>query len=90
MEKGQKITIHFHRTFQKRAQKYSHKRKAIEEAIALFQKNYTNPKLKTHKLIGQLEGNFAFSVDYHLRIMFCFEDKNTVLFLDIGTHEIYR
>ena len=84
------IIIHYHKTFLKHAQKYRAKKKAVEKSISLFQKNPSDPRLKTHKLYGKLAGNWSFSIDYHLRIMFMFIDKQTVLFIDIGTHEIYR
>ncbi len=87
---GRNLNIRFHKDFIKRVKKYSCKKSAIEEAIKLFQFDYQNPRLKAHKLTGPLLGNWAFSIDYHLRIMFYFEDGNTVVFLDIGTHEIYR
>jgi len=48
------------------------------------------PALKTHKLSGKLQEYWSFSIDYHLRIMFRFVDKQTVEFIDIGTHEIYK
>ena len=51
-----------------------------------------NPLLKTHKLHGELEGLFACSVEYDLRIVFdIVENSRTkekeILLIDIGTHE---
>lgn len=89
MEK-EKIIIYYHERFQKRAFRYRAKKKSIEKSILIFQSNPINPKLKTHKLTGQLEGYWSFSVDFHLRIIFRFVGKNTVFFLDIGTHEVYQ
>lgn len=85
-----KINIHFHRAFYKHASRFKNKRKSIDKAISLFQNNLNDPKLKVHKLEGELKNYWSFSVDYHLRILFKFVSSNTVLFLDIGTHEIYR
>ena len=91
MEKpGREITIHFHKDFQKRVLKYSHRKDAINKAVKIFQTDFTDSRLKTHKLTGLLLGKWAFSVDYHLRIMFYFVDDKTIVFLDIGTHEIYK
>lgn len=87
---NQKIIIHYHHIFSKHANRFKSKRKSIESAIGLFQKNIYSPRLKTHKLEGELKNYWSFSVDYHLRILFKFVASNTVLFLDIGTHEIYH
>lgn len=56
----------------------------------LFKQNPHTPSLKTHPLTGQLQGYHAFSVDYHIRIMFKFINSKEVMFLDIGTHSIYK
>jgi len=47
-------------------------------------------RLNTHALSGELEGRWSFSVNYHYRIIFRFYDEKTVIFLMIGTHEIYK
>lgn len=64
------------------------KRKAeIKEKI--FRKNPFNSSLKTHKLKGKLKNQWSFSVDNQYRIIFEF-DNSDVIFLDIGTHKIYK
>lgn len=55
-----------------------------------FRKNPFNPKLKTHKLSGKLEGYWSFSINYQIRIMFKFDSEVSVIFLDIGSHDIYK
>ena len=47
-------------------------------------------KLNTHKLKGRFKGYWAYSIDYHYRIMFKFIDKETVIYYDIGAHDIYK
>lgn len=47
------------------------------------------PSLKTHKLKGELADYYAFSVDYHYRILFSIEPTGEVVFINIGTHSIY-
>lgn len=64
------------------------KKAAAKEKI--FKQNPYTPSLKTHALTGQLHGYYAFSVDYHTRIMFKFINSQEVVFLDIGTHSIYK
>jgi len=58
--------------------------------MGLFSKNLFNPKLRTHKLTGRLEGLWAFSVAYDCRVIFRFLTKDEVLLIDIGGHdEVY-
>ena len=56
----------------------------------LFKKDPHDPTLQTHKLRGSLEGYWAFSINRSYRIMCEFKENNSVTFLYIGTHEIYR
>jgi Uncharacterized protein conserved in bacteria len=55
--------------------------------MELFSKNPFNPKLRTHKLTGRLEGLWAFSVAYDCRVIFRFLTKDEVLLIDIGGHD---
>lgn len=60
--------------------------------VALFIENPFNPKLKTHKLSGQLKEYWSFSLGYDCRIVFYFtKDKpKKAVFVDIGSHnEVY-
>jgi len=64
----------------------------IIAAMNLLQENPFNPKLKTHKLKGILEGTWACSIDYDNRIIFDFvknqtSDETEILLINIGTHE---
>lgn len=55
----------------------------------LFRVNPFDPKLKTHKLQGRLNGFCAFSINYQYRIIFDFADDGIVRFYSIGSHKIY-
>jgi addiction module RelE/StbE family toxin len=58
--------------------------------MKLFLENPFDPRLRTHKLTGKLEGFWALSIDYDCRVIFQFIDKNDVLLIDIGGHdEVY-
>jgi len=62
----------------------------IRTALELLAENATHPKLKTHKLKGKLEGSWACSVGYDLRIIFRFgqyENQKAVFLETMGTHE---
>lgn len=56
----------------------------------IFQQNPFDSRLKTHKLHGRLNNLWAFSVTAKIRIVFEFEEKQTVIFHAVGTHDIYK
>lgn len=82
--------VYYSSRFKKSLKKYQSQQKQIEKKINKFLDDSFNPALKTHKLIGALQQYWSFSVTYHLRILFEFIDEETVGFIDIGTHEIYK
>lgn len=57
---------------------------------SLFVVNPFHSALKTHKLTGKLNRYYSFSVTHSYRIIFEFLNKNKVVFVNIGTHEIYK
>jgi addiction module RelE/StbE family toxin len=64
--------------------------KKAERREKIFISNPFNPVLETHKLKGRLKNYWSYSVDENYRILFRFENKNKVIYFDIGTHEIYK
>lgn len=62
----------------------------IESRENVFRKNPFSLTLKTHKLSGELEGFWSFSVDFKNRIVFEFIDNKTIFFHSIGDHDIYK
>ena len=61
-----------------------------DEKEALFKKDRFHPSLETHKLHGKDKETWAFSINRKYRIKFIFISNNHVLFVDVGTHDIYR
>jgi mRNA-degrading endonuclease YafQ of YafQ-DinJ toxin-antitoxin module len=61
-----------------------------QEKERLFKFNPFDPRLRTHKLRGKEKDIWAFWVTFSYRIKFIFLPRGEVLFLDIGTHKIYR
>ena len=59
----------------------------IKEKIASFQNPANHEKLKVHKLKGGLENTYSFSVNYKIRIVFEYEQKNIVNLLYVGSHD---
>lgn len=60
----------------------------IKEKI--FRKDIFDKKLRTHKLKGTLEGIYSFSVTRSYRILFKIDNKDKIIFLDIGDHSVYK
>jgi addiction module RelE/StbE family toxin len=59
-------------------------------AVKMFVKDPFQPRLRTHKLTGRLEGLWAFSVNFDCRVIFKFISKTEILLIDIGGHdEVY-
>jgi addiction module RelE/StbE family toxin len=80
----------FKRIYKKKIKNNNELKKRFWDAMELFSKNPFNPRLRTHKLTGKLEGLWAFSIAFDYRIIFKFLSKNEVLLIDIGGHdEVY-
>ena len=81
------FSSHFKRAFKKRILNNIILEKRFHERLNLLQLGPFNTKLETHKLSGLLKGKLAFSVSYDCRVVFSFKDENTIVLLDIGTHD---
>jgi len=62
----------------------------VFEKIELFENKENHKTLKVHKLRGKIKGLYGFSVNYDTRIIFEYINNDTVLFLTIGNHYIYK
>jgi mRNA-degrading endonuclease YafQ of YafQ-DinJ toxin-antitoxin module len=82
-----KISPLFERHYRKLPKEIKERAKRKEK---IFRKNPFDPRLKTHKLHGKEKECWAFWIDYKYRIKFIFLSDEEVLFLDIGTHGIYK
>ena len=82
----------FRRAFKQQARKRPNLHDKVIEALRLLMADMTDPALKVHKLHGELEGLYACSVEYDLRIVFDIvqnpkTNEKEILLVDIGTHE---
>ena len=62
----------------------------IQTTLELLAEDAFHPRLRTHKLKGRLEGSWACSAGYDLRVVFKFvqhEGAEAILLETIGTHE---
>ena len=64
--------------------------KFLAQKEKIFLEDPFNPRLKTHKLKGKMLGFYSFSISYHWRIVFHFENKDAVVFDTVGTHAVYK
>lgn len=56
----------------------------------LFREDAFHPSLETHKLGGEFKNDWAYSINKQYRVHFYFIDDHTVMYVNIGTHEIYK
>ncbi len=62
----------------------------VQSTLELLSADAFHARLKTHKLKGELEGSWACSAGYDLRIVFRFveyEGSEAILLETMGTHE---
>ncbi len=80
----------FKRAYKKRIVAGSEREARFRSKLGVFMSDPFDSALKTHKLSGQLKGYWSFSIEYDLRVIFYFEDAETAVFVDLGTHkEVY-
>jgi len=67
----------------------------LSAALELLESDHTHPGLRTHKLKGELDGCWACSAGYDLRLVFEFRRQSQsreleIHLLNVGTHdEVY-
>lgn len=82
----------FKRAFKKTVKNAPELTEKITAAIKLLEQNPFDPKLKSHKLTGILQDNWACSAAFDLRIIFTFvqnpsTSETEILLINVGTHE---
>lgn len=80
----------FKKAYRKKLKNNNEIKKKFAKSIKLFSEDPFHKQLRTHKLTGKLQGLWAFSVDYDIRIVFSFLKEDEVLLIDLGGHdEVY-
>lgn len=87
MAKIIKTVTYFDRCYKKLPQKIKEKAKEREQ---IFREDVFDPRLRTHKLHGKNKDSWVFWIDHAYRIKFIFLAEEEILFLDVGTHDIYN
>ena len=84
------LSSKFKKAFKKLASKRPDLAIIILEKILLFSQDPHHASLKFHKLKGELQGAWSFSVELDLRIIVDMYQSDTALLVMIGTHdEVY-
>lgn len=88
------MKIDYHKKFQKNYLKRIKSNRNLDrnfkEKIVLFVENSNDLSLKDHALTGKLKHLRSFSITGDIRVIYQRVKKDTVLFLDVGTHnQIY-
>jgi len=86
--------VAFSTSFKRAFKKHVEGRQPLEEKfwkrLEIFRENPLDARLRTHKLSGDLQEYWSFSIEYDVRVVFQFAAKKCAVFLDIGTHdEVY-
>ncbi len=77
--------------FQRKYKKLSSDiRSATKKRLFILQENPFSSELRTHKLSGKMNDLWAFSINFHIRVIFEFLERDTIHLLSIGDHSIYR
>ncbi len=83
----------FVRAARRLAKKNPEAAESMRTALEILEADVFDPRLKTHKLKGELDGSWSCSVGYDLRIVFEFvqhDGAEAILLQTIGTHdEVY-
>ena len=77
-------TSGFRKAFKRRIRGNKALEARFRDRIAIFQNNPFDPRLRTHRLTGQLQGLWSFSIDYDVRVVFSFIEPNRALFVDMA------
>ena len=62
----------------------------VKEKLALLTSRSNHQQLKVHKLQGKLANRQAFWVNYKIRVVFKFVNKQNIICLSIGDHDVYK
>lgn len=56
----------------------------------IFRLNPMHPSLRLHALKGELEGLWSISLTQNYRIIFERQKNGDIVFISVGTHDIYK
>jgi len=62
----------------------------VKSKFKLFLANFRHQSLHTEKLEPKSANRWSFRVDKCTRVIFTFAERQTIILLDIGPHDIYK
>jgi len=62
----------------------------IVEKVELLKDKKSHKNLNVHKLHGKFSGSYSFYVNYKIRIVFEYIDKEEIVLLLVGSHDVYK
>jgi mRNA-degrading endonuclease YafQ of YafQ-DinJ toxin-antitoxin module len=77
----------FLRAFKKKIKDKPNLEDAFYEKLQIFIHEPYSPILRTHKLSGELDNVWSFSVNYQIRVTFHFVDSHKAILENIGSHQ---
>ncbi len=81
------MRVEFHRKFTKGYTKApAYIRAKSDERLRLFKENPVHPLLDNHALQGDRLGQWSINITGDWRALYEFQDAETVIFVEIGTH----
>lgn len=85
------VSVAFSSSFKKAFHKKVKNNIELEEKfwkkLEIFMRDPFSRILRTHKLSGRLKDLWSFTVEYDIRVIFFFEEKDKCVLVDVGTHE---
>lgn len=85
-----KYEILFSSRFKKSFSKLEdYEKKMFYRKLSIFIENHKHPSLRTKKIKGS-EILFESSINMSIRVIWTYQDKNLILMLDIGHHDILK
>lgn len=60
------------------------------KAEKIFRESPFHPSLRLHALHGDLRGDWSISVNRRVRMVYRLMENGDIVFISIGTHDIYR
>lgn len=81
------VASHFRRAFDKLP---ADLQRIAAQRLTRFATNPFDPRLRTHKLKGNLRHLWSFSVTEAHRVLVSFPKPGVAILQDIGTHDVYR
>jgi len=82
--------IEYHRTFAKhysmRIAQNPKLDKLFNQKLQQFVSGSGVSTLRCHQLTGAKKGYYSFSLTGDIRVVYTYKDKDTVIFVDIGSH----